>query len=57
MDSENTILSVDVEKVIRGKSQKLADRLPHFVINFIKRTIHQDEINRLLADNCDSTGV
>ncbi len=57
MDSENTILSVDVEKVIRGKSQKLADRLPRFVINFIKRTIHQDEINRLLADNCDSTGV
>lgn len=57
MDSENTILTVDVEKVIRGKSPKLADRLPRFVINFIKRLIHQDEINRLLSDNRDSTGV
>ena len=57
MDSENTILSVDVEKVIRGKSPRLADRLPRFVINFIKRLIHQDEINRLLSDNRDYTGV
>lgn len=57
MDSENTILSVDVEKVIRGKSPRLADRLPRFVINFIKRLIHQDEINRLLSDNRDYTGI
>ena len=57
MDSENTILSVDVEKVIRGKSPRLADRLPRFVINFIKRLIHQDEINRLLSDNRDYNGV
>ena len=57
MDSENTILSVDVEKVIRGKSPKLADRLPRFVIEYIKKTIHQDEINRLLSDNKDSTGT
>lgn len=57
MDSENTILSVDVEKVIREKSPRLADRLPRFVINFIKRLIHQDEINRLLSDNRDYTGV
>ena len=51
MDSENNILSVDIEKVIRGKSQKLADRLPRFVLNYIKKTIHQDEINRLLLEN------
>lgn len=57
MDSENTILSVDVEKVIRGKSPKLADRLPRFVIEYIKKTIHQDEINRLLSDNKDFTGT
>lgn len=57
MDSENTILSVDVGKVIRGKSPKLADRLPHFVIDRIKKVIHQDEINRLLYDNREYTGV
>ena len=57
MDSENNILSVDIEKVIRGKSQKLADRLPRFVLNYIKKTIHQDEINRLLLENREYTGV
>ena len=51
MDSESNILSVDIEKVIRGKSQKLADRLPRCVINYIKKIIHQDEINRLLLEN------
>ena len=57
MEPENNILSVDVEKVIRGKSRKLAERLPRFVIEYIKRTIHQDEINRLLYKNREYTGV
>ncbi|HIZ85405.1 MAG TPA: acyltransferase [Candidatus Coprenecus stercoravium] len=57
MDAENDILSIDVEKVIRSKSPKLADRLPRFILNYIKRTIHQDEINRLLLDNSMYTGA
>lgn len=57
MEPDNNILSVDVEKVIRGKSPALADRLPRFVINCIKRIIHQDEINKLLYDNRFYTGV
>ena len=57
MEPENNILSVDVEKVIRGKSRKLAERLPRYVIEYIKRAIHQDEINRLLYKNREYTGV
>lgn len=57
MDTENDILSVDIEKVIRGKSPKLADRMPRFAINYIKRLIHQEEINSLLYANRDYTGV
>ena len=57
MDPENDILSVDVEKVIRGKSDRLADRIPRFVIEYIKKLIHQDEINRLLYDNRNLRGV
>ena len=57
MEPESTILPVDVEKVIRGKSPKLADRMPRFLIEYVKRIIHQDEINRLLSDNRDYTGV
>lgn len=57
MEPENNILSVDVEKVIRGKSKRLAERLLSCVIEYIKRTIHQDEINRLLYKNREYTGV
>lgn len=57
MEPENNILSVDVEKVIRGKSKRLAKRLPRCVIEYIKRTIHQDEINHLLYKNREYTGV
>ena len=57
MEPENNILSVDIEKVMRGKSERLAERLPRCVIEYIKRTIHQDEINRLLYKNREYTGV
>ena len=57
MEPESTILSVDVEKVIRGKSPKLADRMPRFLIEYVKRIVHQDEINRLLLENREYTGV
>lgn len=57
MDTEKDILSIDIENVIRGKSNRLADRMPRFALNFIKRLIHQDEINRLLKDNCNHTGA
>ncbi len=50
MDKDTTPLSIDVEKVISSKSKKLAKRLPRFIINYIKRTIHQDEINQVLRE-------
>lgn len=56
-DSGNSVLSIDIESVIRGKSEKLADRLPRFVMNYAKRKLHQDEINSLLLKNKDYTGV
>lgn len=39
---------IDVEKAIRDKNPKLARKLPRFVINYLKKTIHQKELNRLL---------
>lgn len=39
---------IDVEKVLRGKSPALAEVLPGFVLRWLKRTIHEDEINDFL---------
>jgi 1-acyl-sn-glycerol-3-phosphate acyltransferase len=39
---------VDVEKIIAVKNPKLLQWLPRFLLNYIKRTIHQDEVNYVL---------
>lgn len=46
--SDEKTLTVDLEKVIRDKNPTLARLLPRFVVAYLKRTIHQDEINRIL---------
>jgi len=43
------ILQVDVEEVLRSKNPALAKSIPKFIINYIKRIIHQDEINEILS--------
>jgi 1-acyl-sn-glycerol-3-phosphate acyltransferase len=49
---ENTatqeILEIDVRKVLYGKNPKLAKAIPGFMLNYLKRIIHQDEINSAL---------
>ncbi len=40
---------IDVHKVIKDKSPGLARRLPGFILNYLKRIIHQDEINEILS--------
>jgi putative hemolysin len=41
-------LKVDLEAVIRSKNPKLLKLLPGFLIRYIKRVIHQDELNQLI---------
>lgn len=40
---------IDLEKVIRSKSQTLANLLPGFVLSWLKKIIHEDEINNFIA--------
>lgn len=44
------ILQIDLENVIRSKSPSLAKVIPGFVINYLKRTIHQDDLNTILKN-------
>ena len=48
---------IDIKEVIRKKNPGLAKMLPGFVISFIKRLIHEDDINRLIYDYGDSRGL
>lgn len=40
---------IDVEKVLKTKNPGLAKLVPGFMINYLKRVIHQDDLNRFLS--------
>jgi 1-acyl-sn-glycerol-3-phosphate acyltransferase len=44
------ILQIDIGDVIRSKNPSLAKVVPHFVINYLKRIIHQEELNQILRE-------
>lgn len=54
---ENESFRIDVEKVIRSKAGDKANRVPRFVVAWLKRIIHQDYINDFLAQEDDKQGV
>ncbi len=45
---------IDIKKLIANKSPKLTKWLPWFVISYLKKTLHQDEINDFLEKHKDS---
>ncbi|MFT5723905.1 MAG: putative hemolysin [Bacteroidia bacterium] len=44
---------VDVERIIASKNEKLLKRLPRFIISYLKRILHQEEINQIIHENRD----
>jgi 1-acyl-sn-glycerol-3-phosphate acyltransferase len=42
---------IDIEKVIKSKNEKLYKWLPSFLVNYIKRIVHEDDINTILKEN------
>jgi putative hemolysin len=48
---------IDVEKVIKGKNQRLYSLLPGFVIRYLKRIIHQDELNIFIGGSKHLQGL
>lgn len=56
-NTTNDYLKIDVEKVFASKSEKLAKLLPGFIIRYLKRIIHQDELNDFLQRNHTKHGV
>lgn len=47
--SSKEALQIDIEKIIWEKLPKLAKKLPRFVFRYLKKILHQDDINGLLA--------
>ncbi|MBQ8737393.1 MAG: glycerol acyltransferase [Bacteroidaceae bacterium] len=49
MSTEEQEILVDVEKIVKEKAGDKAKYIPGFVISWLKKTLHQDEVNRFLG--------
>jgi len=52
-----SVFTVDINKILRDKAGDKARYVPGFVVNWLKKIIHQDEINQFFVQEGDKQGV
>lgn len=69
MDENNVILRndqledkykgilIDVDAVLDSRNPKLKKRLPKFIVNYLKKVLHQEETNKFIWANRDVVGI
>ncbi len=55
--ANNTDYKLDIESVLKSKTKKHFNKIPKFAINYLKKTIHQDDLNDIIERNIDLDGV
>ncbi len=56
LSGEGYFKYIDLEKVIAGKSPRLLRLLPGFLLRYLKKIVHQDELNDILNKHKDKFG-
>jgi 1-acyl-sn-glycerol-3-phosphate acyltransferase len=55
--NDNQIQPIDIEQVFASKDASLLKRIPKFLIRYLKRIVHQDEINEFLRQHEGADGI
>ncbi|MCF2737668.1 MULTISPECIES: 1-acyl-sn-glycerol-3-phosphate acyltransferase [Bacteroides] len=55
--SDGSVFLIDIDKILKEKAGSKARRVPRFVVSYLKRIVHQDEINAFLSSVSDKKGV
>ena len=55
MDSK--VFTIDIDEIVRGKTGAKARFVPRFVLSWLKRIIHQDEVNEFILGEGDKQGM
>ena len=53
----NSQFLIDIDQILRAKAGKKAKYVPPFVVSYLKRIVHQDEINEFLTQVEGKVGV
>jgi putative hemolysin len=56
LSGEGYVKYIDLEKVIAGKNPRLLRILPGFLLRYLKKTVHQDELNDILNKHKNKFG-
>lgn len=57
MQAEKAPFQIDVDEILRSKAGEKAKRIPRFVVSWLKRRLHQDQVNDFLQKAGDQEGV
>lgn len=55
--SDITEKTIDIEKILKGKMGAKAKFVPGFLVSWLKKIAHQDQVNAFLWESRDKTGV
>lgn len=47
---------IDIEKIIASKNPRLLKWMPRFIVRYLKRILHEEEVNQGIEDNKDNYG-
>ena len=48
--------TIDIDKILRDKMGAKAKFVPSFAVNWLKRILHEDEVNQFLWDGKEDDG-
>ncbi len=57
MADKKNICRIDIKQILRQKAPGLAGKIPGFIVNYLIKTVHQDELNDILTRYQDKYGV
>ena len=49
--------TIDIDKVLRSKMGDKASRVPRPIVNWLKKTVHEDQVNKFLWESRNLTGT
>ncbi len=55
--SDSSRFRIDIDSILKDKAPKYYNKIPRFLVNYLKRTVHQDDINGILERNSNLEGV
>ena len=52
--ADDSLFLIDIDKVLREKAPKYYKYIPKFVVSYLKRIVHQEELNVFLCESKDN---